>query len=53
VAPVGQFSIANAIPEQQKTVLIRDTGHFRETEHDREVREQVRIWCEKHFVRES
>ena len=50
VAPAGQFSIVNAIPEQYKTVFIRDTGHFRETDRDREVREQVRIWCEGHFV---
>ena len=53
VAPVGQFSIVNAIPEKYKTVFIRDTGHFAPTEHDREVDEQVEAWCKDIFPRKN
>ena len=49
VAPAGQFSIANAIPEQYKTQFIRDTGHFSPTAHDQEQLKAIGKWCEEHF----
>ena len=49
VAPVGQFSVANAIPEEYKTVFIRDVGHFPPTEHDEELNGRIDDWCEKVF----
>lgn len=51
VAPVGQFSVANSIPEQYKTVFIRETGHYAETPHDLEVNEAVHEWKTKAFAR--
>ena len=50
VAPVGQFSIANAIPEPYKTVFIRETGHFAPTEADQKVLEQADAWCRTYFL---
>ena len=49
VAPAGQFSVANAIPERYKTLYIRETGHFTRTERDTEVEKKAALWCEKHF----
>ena len=49
VAPTGQFSVANAIPEEFKTVFIRDIGHFPPTERDQELDKQIDDWCEQHF----
>jgi Acetyl esterase (deacetylase) len=37
VAPAGQFSVANAIPEEYKKVFIAETGHFPRTEGDQEI----------------
>jgi len=37
VAPVGQFSVANSIPESFRTMFIRETGHFSPTEKDKEL----------------
>jgi len=53
VAPVGQFSVVNAIPEKYRTVLVRDVGHFPPTEHDRELEERLADWCEKVFTAED
>lgn len=50
VAPVGQFSVANAIPEQYKTLIIRDTGHFASTESDQRRIERVNTWCQAVFT---
>jgi len=50
VAPVGQFSVANAIPEQYKTLIIRDTGHFASTESDQRRIERVNAWCQAVFT---
>ena len=50
VAPAGQFSVANAIPEQYKTVIIRETGHFAPTEKDREQLKRVQEWCQAVFT---
>ena len=50
VAPVGQFSIVNAIPDDYKTVLIRDVGHFAATEHDKKLKQDIDRWCEEHFT---
>ena len=50
VAPVGQFSIVNAIAEEYKTLLIRDTGHFEKTPKDEEVEAQLRVWCKENFL---
>lgn len=50
VAPAGQFSVVNAIPEQYKTVYIRETGHFAATEKDAAVEQQANTWCEKNFM---
>ena len=49
VAPYGQFAIVNAIPEQYKTVFIRETGHSKETAKDKEAERQLRIWIKKNF----
>lgn len=51
VAPVGQFSIANSIPEEYKTLYIRETGHFDPTERDKEVFEKEIAWCKKHYTK--
>ena len=53
VAPVGQFSVANAIPEKYRTLFVRDVGHFTSTEHDSKLNEQVLAWCEKIFTAED
>ena len=50
VAPVGQFSIANAIPESYKTLFIRETGHFQLTETDKKQLEKVNAWCREVFT---
>ena len=50
VAPVGQFSIANAVPEPYKTLFIRETGHFPPTETDQKQLENVAAWCEAVFT---
>ena len=50
VAPVGQFSIVNAIAEEYKTLLVRDTGHFAMTEKDKKVEEQLKVWCKENFL---
>ncbi|MBQ6597155.1 MAG: hypothetical protein IJH79_06345, partial [Lentisphaeria bacterium] len=50
VPPVGQFSVANAIPEQYKTQFIRDTGHFAATEADQKMIERVNAWCQAVFT---
>ncbi len=50
VAPVGQFSVANAIAEQYKTMYIRDVGHFAATDHDIEINKAVDLWCKEHFA---
>ena len=50
VAPVGQFSIANAIPEQYKTLFVRETGHSPLTETDQKQLEQINAWCQTHFL---
>lgn len=49
VAPVGQFSVVNAIPEEFKTLFIRDVGHFPPTEHDKELNGRIDEWCETVF----
>ena len=51
VAPVGQFSVANAIKDEYKTQFIRDVGHFAPTEHDKKLNEDVEIWCTENFSR--
>ena len=53
VAPVGQFSVVNAIPEKHKTVFIRDVGHFAPTEHDQQLNEQIEAWCQSVFTAEK
>ena len=53
VAPVGQFSVVNAIPEKYRTVFVRDVGHFSTTEHDSKLNEQISAWCEKVFTAED
>jgi cephalosporin-C deacetylase len=50
VAPAGQFSVVNAVPEQYKTVYIRETGHFANTPHDNEVEQNADLWCKEHFA---
>ena len=50
VAPVGQFSIANAIPESCKTLFIRETGHFPPTEVDQKQLEKADAWCQTVFT---
>lgn len=50
VAPAGQFSVANAIPEKYKTLIIRETGHFAPTDKDKEVAAQAERWCQEHFA---
>ncbi|MBQ6597294.1 MAG: hypothetical protein IJH79_07060, partial [Lentisphaeria bacterium] len=49
VAPAGQFSVVNAIPEEFKTVFIRDAGHFPPTGHDQELNTRIAGWCEQNF----
>ena len=51
VAPVGQFSIANSIPEEYKTLYIRETGHFELTEKDKTVAEKEIAWCKKQYTK--
>lgn len=51
VAPVGQFSVANAIKDEYKTQFIRNVGHFAPTEHDKKLNEDVEIWCTENFSR--
>ncbi len=41
VAPVGQFSVANSIPETCRTMFIREVGHFAPTEKDKELNLKV------------
>ncbi len=41
VAPVGQFSVANSIPESCRTMFVRETGHFPPTEKDKELLARV------------
>ncbi len=50
VAPVGQFSVANAIAGENKTLFIRDVGHFAATEHDKVLNEEITAWCQKNFA---
>ena len=50
VAPAGQFSVANAIPEKYKTLIIRETGHFSPSEKDNEAAAQAALWCQKKFA---
>lgn len=49
VAPCGQFAIVNAVPEQYKTVFIRETGHSKETAKDKEAERLLRIWMKQNF----
>ena len=42
--------IVNAIPDEYKTVLIRDVGHFAATEHDQKLKQEIDRWCEEHFT---
>lgn len=49
VAPAGQFSIANAVPDAYKTLFIRETGHCPPAEHDLRLERQADEWCEKLF----
>lgn len=49
VAPSGQFSVSNSIPDNFKTVYIRETGHFPLTENDKEIEEKFKHWCEENF----
>lgn len=49
VAPAGQFSVANAIPKQYKTLFIREVGHFAPTAHDQELQKEIDKWEEAHF----
>lgn len=49
VAPAGQFSVANSIPDEFKTLYIRETGHFELTEQDKIVSEKEIAWCKKQY----
>ena len=49
VAPVGQFSVANAIDPEYKTLFIREVGHFPPTEADKQLNEKIDEWCSKTF----
>ena len=51
VAPAGQFSVANSIPEEYKTLYIRETGHFEPTEKDKQVVEKEIAWCKKQYTK--
>ena len=51
VAPVGQFSVANAIADEYKKLFIRDVGHFAPTEHDKKINEEIELWCQTEFAR--
>ena len=51
VAPAGQFSVANSIPEAYKTLYIRETGHFEPTEKDKIVTEKEIAWCKKQYTK--
>ncbi|MBE6366781.1 MAG: hypothetical protein E7052_02580 [Lentisphaerae bacterium] len=50
VAPVGQFSIANALSDKIKTLFIREVGHFAPTLHDKKLNEDILQWCRKNFT---
>lgn len=50
VAPVGQFSVCNAIREEFKTQFIREVGHFPATEKDLLLNEKVEEWCKSKFA---
>ena len=51
VAPVGQFSIANALNKSNTTLFIRDVGHFAPTEHDKALNLDILQWCQNNFAR--
>ena len=50
VAPAGQFSVANGIKEEYKTLFIRDVGHFPATPGDNLLNEDIQAWCQKNFA---
>jgi len=37
VAPAGQFSVANSIPDKYRIRFIAETGHYARTERDNEI----------------
>lgn len=41
VAPVGQFSVANSIPESCRMLFVRETGHFPPTETDKALEPRI------------
>lgn len=53
VNPVGQFSIANAIPREKKTLFIRETGHFEATENDKASQPEIDQWNKKYIWNEE
>ena len=50
VAPVGQFSVANAVADEYKTLFIRDVGHFPATGRDKKINEDIENWCKTSFA---
>ena len=50
VAPVGQFSICNAVPEENKKVIIVETGHFNITDNTRKSLDEGKENMKKLFL---
>ncbi|MBO5725216.1 MAG: acetylxylan esterase [Lentisphaeria bacterium] len=53
VNPVGQFSVANAIPAEKKTLFVRETGHFPATEKDKATQGEIDLWSKKYIWNEE
>ncbi|MBO7148191.1 MAG: acetylxylan esterase [Lentisphaeria bacterium] len=52
VAPAGQFSVANSIPEKNRILKIREVGHFAPTENDKRLEIEIQNITRSLFLSE-